>query len=51
MPSSVSVLQLLSDDGGARRGQLVLSAGAAADSSDQEGLVGDRGQVRSFPGG
>ena len=31
------------------RGQLVPAAGASADSLDQEGLVGDKGQVRSFP--
>ena len=48
---SVSGLQLLSDDGGTRRGQLVPTAGAAADFPDQEGLVGDKGQVRSFPNG
>ena len=33
-PSSVSGLQLLSDDRGARRGQVVPAAGAAADSPD-----------------
>ena len=32
--SSVSGLQLLSDDVGARQGQLVPAAGAAADSPD-----------------
>ena len=36
--------------GEARRGQLVPAAGATADSPDQKGLVGDKGQVRSFPG-
>ena len=36
-PSSVSDLQLLSDDGGERRGQLVPAAGAAAESPDPEG--------------
>ena len=44
-------LQLLCDDDGPRRGQLVLAAGAVADSSDHKGLVGDKGQVRSSPGG
>ena len=38
-----------SDDCSERRGQLVPGAGAAADSPDQEGKVGDKGQVRSFP--
>ena len=47
-PSSVSGLQLLSNDGGARRGQLVPAAGAAADSPDQKGLVGDKGQVKEL---
>ena len=42
-PSSVSGLQLLSDDGGARRSQLVPAAAAAADSPDQKGLIGDKG--------
>ena len=46
-----SGLQLISDDGGATRGQLVPAASAAADSLDQKGLVGDKGQVRSSPGG
>ena len=50
LPSG-SGLQLLSKDGGARRGQLVPAAGAAADSPDQKVLVGDIGQVRSSPGG
>ena len=36
-PSSVTGLQLLSDDGGARRGQLVPAGGVAADSPDQKG--------------
>ena len=35
-PYSVSGLQLLSDDGGARRAQLVPAAGAADDSPDQK---------------
>ena len=43
-PSSVSGLQLLSYDVGARGGQLVPAAGAAGDSPDQKG---DKGQVRS----
>ena len=50
-PSSVSGLQLLSDDSGAMRGQLVPAAGAAADSHDQKGLFGAGGQVWSSPGG
>ena len=41
-PSSVSGLQLVSNFGGVRRGQLVPAAGAAADSPDQEGLFGDK---------
>ena len=49
-PSSVSGLQLLSEDGVVRQGQLVPAAGAAADSPDQKGLVGDIGQLRSYPG-
>ena len=49
--SSISGLQLLFNDRGARQGQLVPAAGAAADSPDQEGLVGDKGQARLFPGG
>ena len=40
-----------SNDGGARRGQLVQAASAKADSPDQKGLVVDKGQVRSSPGG
>ena len=44
-PSRVSGLQLLSDDVGARRGQLVPAAGAAADSPDQDTLLcGARGR-------
>ena len=40
-----------SNDGGARRGQLVQAASAMADSPDQKGLVVNKGQVRSSPGG
>ena len=47
-PSSVSGIQLLSDDVGARRGQLVPAAGSADDFLDQEG---DKGQVRSSTAG
>ena len=43
-PSSVSGLQLLSDDCGERQGQLVPAAGAAADSPDQKGVVEDKGK-------
>ena len=44
-------LKKSSDDGGARRGQLEPAAGATADCPDQKGLVVDKGQVRSSPGG
>ena len=46
-----SIQRHLSNDGGGRQGQLVPAAGAAADSPDQKGLIGDKGQVRSTPGG
>ena len=46
-PFSVSGLQLLSNDGRARRGQLVPAAGAAAYSPDQKGAVEDKCRVRS----